>query len=116
MDDSDDKSFTDDTFQNSHIRADECEVAKKLTDQHGKSEEITLNSKSSKFEVEESLIESTSSVNLHKESLNLHTVPKLHNTEFIRTTKRHNPLGNLSTSFNRDIEIDLLKSKLYRFA
>ena len=46
----------------------------------------------------------------------LHTPPKPNNTELIKKTKKHNPLGNLSTGYENNIEIDLLKSKLDRFA
>ena len=46
----------------------------------------------------------------------MHTPPKPNNTELIKKTKKHNPLGNLSTGYENNIEIDLLKSKLGRFA
>ena len=99
--------------------------------------EAPSNPKSSNYEVEESVTETISTDNLHKESLNLHTPPKpakttstdipnkeslLHkapkpvNIESVKKTKKHNPLGNLSTSYEHDIEINLLKLKLDRFA
>ena len=111
-----------------------------MTNQHGKHGEATSNPKSSKYEVEESVTETISTDNLHKETLNLHTPPKpdettstdipnkeslLHtaskpvNIESVKKTKKHNPLGNLSTvlaTIMHDIEINLLKSKLDRFA
>jgi hypothetical protein len=47
----------DDTSQNTPSRTDECEVTKKLTNQHGKHGEATSYPKSSKYEVEESVTE-----------------------------------------------------------
>ena len=103
-----------------------------MKNQHGKQGETASKSKTSKYEIEESIIESTSRINnIQKESVNLHTPPtpdnttctdnlhtppKPNNTEDIKKTKKHNPLGNLSTGYENNIEIDLLKSKLDRFA
>jgi hypothetical protein len=56
----------------------------------------------------------TDTDNPHKESL-LHTAPKPINIESSKKTNKHNPLGNLSISYDHDIEINLLKSKLDRF-
>ncbi len=75
-DDSDDASFIDDTSQNSPSRIDECQLTKKMTNQHGKHGEATSNPKSSKYVFEESVTETISTDNLHEESLNLHTPPK----------------------------------------
>ncbi len=122
-DDSDDASFIDDTSQNSPSRIDECEVTKKLTNQHGKHGEATSNPKSSKYEVEESVTETISTDNLHKESLNLHTPPKSDKTTSTENPNKESllhtapkPVGNLRSSYDHDIEINLLKSKLDRFA
>ena len=46
----------------------------------------------------------TGTDNPHKESL-LHTAPKPINIESIKKTNKHNPLGNLSTSYDHDIEM-----------
>jgi hypothetical protein len=117
-DDSDDASFIDDTNQNSPSTTDECEVTKKWTNQHGKHGEAPSNPKSSNYEVEESVTKTISTDNLHKESLNLppkpdkttstdipnkeslqHKAPKSVNIESVKKTKKHNLLGNLSTSY-----------------
>ena len=103
-----------------------------MRNQHEKHGETASKSKTSKYEIEELIIESTSrinnigkeSVNLHTPHIpdnttctdNLHTPPKPNNTELIKKTKKHHPLGNLSTGYENNIEIDLLKSKLDRFA
>ena len=114
--DSDDASITDDISQNSLCIANECEGAKKLINQHEKHGEAAPNPKSSKYEIDEPIIEATSTDNLHKEPLNLHTAPKPDNMEFIKKTKKHSPLGKLSSTYDHGIEINLLKSKLDRFA
>ena len=62
------------------------------------------------------IVESTSTENLHKEALNLHTLPKPVNTDSTMKSNTHNPLGNLSTNYKHDNEINLFKSKLDRFA
>ena len=36
--------------------------------------------------------------------------------EFIKKTKKHSPLGKLSSSYDHGIEINILKTKLDRFA
>ena len=113
--DSDDASITDDTSQNSLCIANECEGAKKLINQHDKHGEAAPNPKSSKYEIDEPIIEATSTDNLHKEPLNLHTAPKPDNMEFIKKTKKHSPLGKLSSTYDHGIEINLLKTKLDRF-
>ena len=131
-DDSDDASIADDTSQNLPSRPKEIGAGKNFRNQHGKHGETASNSKTSKYEIEESIIESTSRINnIRKESVNLHTPPipdnttctgnlhtppKPNNTELIKKTKKHNPLGNLSSGHENNIEIDLLKSKLDRFA
>ena len=110
-DDSDDASFIDDTSQNSPSRIDECEVTKKLTNQHGKHGEGTSNPKSSKYEVEESVTETISTDNLHKESLNLHTPPKSDKTTSTDNPNKESllltapkPVGNLRASYDHNIE------------
>ena len=52
----------------------------------------------------------------HGLALNLHTLPKPVNTDSTMKTNTHNPLGNLSTNYEHDNEINLVKSKLDRFA
>ena len=91
-----------------------------MTNQHGKA---TSNPKSSKYEVEESVTETISTDNLYKESLNLHTPPKSDKTTSTDNSKKESllhtapkPVGNLRPSYDHDIEINLLKSKLDRFA
>ena len=80
-DDSDDESIADDTSKKVPSRSKEIGAGKNLRNQHGKQGETASNSKASKYETEESIIESPSKIsNIRKEFVNLHTPPIPDNT------------------------------------